>query len=264
MRVRELERQLGATLFDRSGYRARPTESGLELIQCAERILSLAEEMEHRAGRAAHFRGRIRLGAADSFALTCLAPLLTQLEQSFPPLRVDLQIDFSANLKQRLQRGDLEVAFLTGPVDGPALEVAPLARLPLAWVASPRLKLPARVLQPRDLKNAAILTNPQPSHLYRSVQAWFAGAGLEPSGLMTCNSLTIMTRMAVAGFGVTLLPAGLLRREFELEQLLRLRTRPGIGSHAMLMASRDSLPSAIRTAIRATAVRLVATSELRP
>lgn len=182
MRVRELERHLGTPLFDRSGYRARLTEVGRDLIDYAERILGLAEEMEQRAGRPAQIAGPIRLGTADSFALTCLGPLLKQLEQEFPALRVDLTIDFSANLNQRLQRGELDVAFLTGPVEGPSLHIEALVRLPLAWVASPRLALPARLLRPKDLRDKAILTNPRPSHLFRSVQAWFGAVGLEPGG----------------------------------------------------------------------------------
>ena len=263
MRVRELERHLGTELFDRSGYRARPTEAGRELIVYAERILGLTEEMEQRAGRPRQITGPIRLGTADSFALTCLAPLLAQLEQDFPALRVDLTIDFSANLGQRLQRGELDVAFLTGPVEGPSLHLEPLVRLPLAWVASPRLALPARLLRPADLRERAILTNPRPSHLFRSVQAWFAVAGVAPARLMTCNSLSIMTRLATAGFALTLLPTGLLRPEFARGELLRLRTSPPIEPHGMLMASRDSVPAGVRAKIRDAARRLVATSDLR-
>ena len=32
---------------------------------------------------------------------------------------------------------------------------------------SPRLALPSRVLEPRDLLRTPIITNPAPSHLYR-------------------------------------------------------------------------------------------------
>ncbi len=155
------------------------------------------------------------------------------------------------------------MAFLTGPVEAPSLHVEPLVRLPLAWVANPRLALPARLLRPKDLHDKAILTNPRPSHLFRSVQAWFAGAGLEPARLMTCNSLSIMTRLASAGFALTLLPTGLLRREFARGELLRLRTSPPIAPHGMLMVSRDSVPATIRTAIRDTTRHLVAASDLR-
>jgi DNA-binding transcriptional LysR family regulator len=118
------------------------------------------------------------------------------------------------------------------------------------------------LLRPEDLRDRAILTNPRPSHLFRAVQAWFASSGAQPARLMTCNSLTIMARLAAAGFGLALLPTGLLRTEFELGNLRRLRTDPPVDAHEMLMASRDSLPASLLTAIRDTAMRLVLASDL--
>lgn len=262
MRVRELERHLGVTLFDRNSYRAQLTDAGRDAVRYAERILALAEEMEQGSVRNVAMSTPIRLGAADSFALTHLPALLSQLEQAFPALRVDLQIDFSSNLNQRLQRGGLDLAFLTGPVEGAALQVAPLMRLPLAWVASPRLALPARPLRPEDLRTSAILANPWPSHLFRTVQTWFASGGLRPTRLMTCNSLTVMARLASAGFGVTLLPMDILRSNFELGQLQPLRTDPPVDPYDMLMVSRDSMPPELVGAIRDIARRLVRGSGL--
>ncbi len=262
MRVRELERHLGAVLFDRNSYRAQLTDAGRDAVRYAERILGLAEEMEQGSERSMVLAAPVRLGAADSFALTHLPALLSQLEHAFPALRVDLQIDFSSNLKQRLQRGGLDMAFLTGPVEGAALEVAHLVRLPLAWVASPRLALPTRPLRPDDLRTTAILANPRPSHLFHTVQTWFASAGLRPARLMTCNSLTVMARLASAGFGVTLLPMDILRNTLELGQLQLLRTDPLIDPYDMVMVSRDSMPADLVSAIRDIARRLVRPDDL--
>ena len=68
MRVRELERLLGAILFDRSGQRAVLTEAGRDLVRYAERILTLAEEMELRSAGAMTIDAPLRMGAADTFA----------------------------------------------------------------------------------------------------------------------------------------------------------------------------------------------------
>ena len=262
MRVRELERLLGATLFDRSGQRAVLTEAGRDLVRYAERILMLAEEMELRSAGAMAIEAPLRMGAADTFALTCLSPLLAQIEQLFPTLRVDLQIDFSFNLNRRLQKGELDIAFLTGPVDATDVRVEPLVRLPLAWVASPRLALSSRILEPRDLLRTPIITNPEPSHLYRTVHEWFAAGDCLPERITTCNSLTIMSRLASAGYGVAMLPTAILRAEFELGTLRPLRTAPTLGSHDLLLARHISVSEVIVSAVRDTAAQLVRTSDL--
>jgi DNA-binding transcriptional LysR family regulator len=262
MRIRELERLLGTTLFDRSGQRAVLTEAGRDLVRYAERIVTLAEEMELRSAGAMAIENPLRMGAADTFALTCLSPLLAQIERTFPALRVDLQIDFSFNLNRRLQKGELDIAFLSGPVDAVGVRVEPLVRLPLAWVASPRLPLPGRILEPGDLRRTPIITNPEPSHLYRTVHEWFAAGDCQPERITTCNSLTIMARLASVGYGVAMLPTAILRAEFELGTLRPLRTDPPVGAHDLLLARRASLSPVIVSAVRDTAAQLVHASDL--
>src|SRR3954451_22101046 len=105
MRIRELERLLDITVFERANNRAVLTESGRALVASAERIVGLAEQMELEASRRPVQHAAIRLGAADTFALTCLPTLLARLEQVLPDLRLQLEIDYSANLNARLQRG---------------------------------------------------------------------------------------------------------------------------------------------------------------
>ncbi len=262
MRIQELERLLGATLFDRSGQRAVLTAAGRDLVRYADRIVTLGEEMEQRSAGAMAIEAPLRMGAADTFALTCLSPLVAQIEQRFPALRVDLQIDFSSNLNRALQKGELDIAFLTAPVDEAGVRAEYLVRLPLAWVASPRLGLPNRVLEPRDLLGTAIICNPPPSHLYRAVHEWFAAGDCVPERITTCNSLTIMARLATVGYGVAILPTSVLRNEFELGALRLLRTDPAAGSHDLMFAYRASLTPIIVDAVRDTATQLVRANEL--
>jgi DNA-binding transcriptional LysR family regulator len=262
MRIQELERLLGATLFDRSGQRAVLTEAGRDLVRYAERIVTLAEEMEQRSAGAMAIETSLRMGAADTFALTCLSSLVAEIEQRFPTLRVDLQIDYSFNLHRGLQKGELDIGFLTGPIDEASMRVEHLVRLPLAWVASPRLGLPSRVLEPRDLLRTPIICNPAPSHLYRAVHEWFAAGDCVPERITTCNSMTIMTRLAAVGFGVAILPTSVLRNEFELGALRPLRTDPAAGTHDLLFAHLASLSPVIVNAVRDIATQLVRTSDL--
>lgn len=264
MRIRELERLLDTGLFDRTKKRAALTEGGRALVAHAERIVGLTEQMEAVAALRPAQHGPVRLGAADTFALTCLPLLLSRVEQLLPELRVQLVIDYSANLNARLQRGELDIAVLTGPVAGVTNNGVPiaaerLARLPLAWVGSPRLKLPpGRTLVPEDLRTQTILTNPRPSHLWSSIVAWFGELGA-PDRIATCNSLTIIARLAAAGFGAALLPTSILETELRTGALRIWRTQPEVGGHDLLVAYRNAGPDAMLAEIRA-AVRHSATA----
>jgi len=237
-RIRELENQLGISLLDRSRHRPRVTAEGLEVLRHAEQMIGLAESFRARFGDRDRLPKSIRMGAADSFALTHLSALLERLAELHPGTHVDLDIGFSTNLDRKLQAGELDIAFLTAPTPTAQVSVEPLLALELAWLASPRLGLHGRRLAPADLFQRSIITNPGPSHLYSTIHDWFAGAGIVPQRLNTCTSLTIVAKLAADGIGIAVLPPALVRRELARGHLVKLMTTPDLPLHYISVAYR--------------------------
>lgn len=237
-RIRELERQLGGPLFHRDDYRPRLTDLGTQTVRHAEQILTLARALEDQADPAKTLRGPIRMGFADSFALTHMPALLAKVEKAYPEAEFEIVIDFSANLDRKLQAGQLDFAILTEPELSPDIAVEPLEDLDLAWVAGKSLDLPSRALTPSDLKAYPIITNPRPSKLYATIQEWFASVGDMPTRLYTCNSLSIMANLAGKGFGLSLLPVGLFQSEMKRGALRVLQVKPALPKHHLAIAYR--------------------------
>ncbi|MBL8698852.1 MAG: LysR family transcriptional regulator [Alphaproteobacteria bacterium] len=241
-RIHELERAVGIPVLQRTRTRPLPTATGRDLLAYAERMVALAEEMDRSvAGRDA-VAGNLKLGAADSFATTCLPQLLVEIGAKYPALSIDVAVDYSAELDQRLQRGDLDLAILTAPRITDAINVEPFVELTLRWVAAPALLSATRRLGPRDLVDVPIVTNPSPSHLFSTVRNWFATAGVTPRRLNTCNSLTIMARLAAGGAGISLVPPAIVRGELADGSLRLLRTAPSLAPHHMMLATRRDAP----------------------
>ena len=237
-RIRELERQLGGSLFHRDDYRPRLTDLGMQTVRHAEQILTLARSLEDQADPAKTIRGPIRMGFADSFALIHLPGLLAKVEKTYPSAELEIVIDFSANLDKKLQAGELDFAILTEPELNPDIAVEPLEDLELAWVAGRDLDLPSRALTPSDLKTYPIITNPRPSKLYAMINEWFASVGDLPQRLYTCNSLRIMANLAAKGFGLSLLPVQLFKSETRRGQLRVLQVKPALPKHHLAIAYR--------------------------
>jgi len=238
-RIRALEEQLGLAIIDRSQARPRVTRKGAELVRYAERMLDLTETIEARLRSKSSLVGTIRMGAADSFALTHLSPLLARLASKHPALHVELDIDFSSNLDRKLRAEQLDIAFLNAPLPDPAITIVSLADIELEWFASPRLKLPRGRVTPASLERLPILTNPRPSHLYRTVLGWFGAAGLTPQRLNTCTSLSIMAKLTADGFGVAALPSALVEEEVRNGTLRRLASNPPLPAHHLTVAYRN-------------------------
>jgi DNA-binding transcriptional LysR family regulator len=265
LRIKEFEKELNAKLFDRSGYRPRPTPRGNAMVRQAEEILSLAEEIRTQGQGRDPLHGLLRIGASDSFALVCLPELLRVIERQFPALRVEVSVAFSRHLNRQLTEREADIAFLTQPDVTGGLVARPLGNVDLAWVASPRMTLPDRALRPTDLLATQIVTNPSPSHLYQSILDWFATEDLRPPPVSTCNSLSIMIRLCAAGFGISVLPVRLLSSEFEAGVLRPLAARPRVPPHTMYVAHHaDDAGPGIDAVIRAARDVLGHTKMLAP
>lgn len=237
MRVRDLEAALGARLFDRGGHRAVLSEQGRETLRYARQMIALAREMR-ASSASSEAVGVVRIGAADTFALQQLPGLLAELEGRYPRLRVDLTIDHSVRLNRLLRRDEIDLAFLTMPEQAPEFHIARLFPVELRWVASPNLMPRSREVSARQLSAMPIMTNPAPSHLYSSVRDWFAAEGETPERINTCNSLTVMVKLATAGFAVSLLPITMLGVELSSGALREIRTRRPVPPHVYHLARR--------------------------
>jgi DNA-binding transcriptional LysR family regulator len=238
-RIRALEQQLGIEVLDRSQSRPQLTRRGVDLVRYAEQMMELGETIETRLRARSSLTGTMRLGAADSFALTHLSGLLARIAARHPALHVELDIDFSVNLDRKLHAEQLDIAFLSSPTPDPAITILPLMDIELAWFASPKLKLPRGRVTPGHLARMPILTNPRPSHLYRTVMEWFRAAGSTPQRLNTCTSLSIMTKLTVDGFGLSVLPPELVGTEIKNGSLRRLPSNPALPPHHLAIAYRN-------------------------
>jgi DNA-binding transcriptional LysR family regulator len=218
-RVRELEAALGVQLFDRSGRQARLTARGRELVSYAQRLLALAADIREHIGTPEALAGVVRLGIADTIALTWLPELLTRLAQRFPGVAVELEIDLSVNLLRLLSERHVDIAFLVGPVPGPHHTSEPLARVELAWMASGRLPLPPEPLSPVDLVSVPIITHNRGSHQHVMVQQWFRSQDAEPRRLSFCSSLATIIQLTISGFGLSVLPVHAMTKQIDSGEL---------------------------------------------
>ncbi|MBT3658585.1 MAG: LysR family transcriptional regulator [Rhodospirillaceae bacterium] len=226
MRVKELERSLNAQLLDRSRRRIRLTPRGREFLEYAEHILAMTEEARSRFGATQSVSGRIRLGVTETVALTWLPDLVSRINTEFPEVVVELDVDLTAGVWSKLNAGDLEIALMPGPAQGPGLVAASLGYIRYDWMASTRLDIPDGELQPQDLARWPIITLAQESNLHDVIDVWFHRHNLRPRRIDVCNSLGVVASLTKAGLGISLLPPSVLRNERDRGELRLLETAP--------------------------------------
>lgn len=225
-RIRELEALLGVQLFNRGGRRITLTPEALDLFDIAERMIRLGDSFLGRARATSGVRGMIRIGAADTIALTWLPRLVAGLSQHYPKVDVELFVDLSVNIQAKLLEGDLDIGFLVGGAPDPTFTDVPLGLVRNAWMCSPALRLPEARLGPADLATWPILTHSRGSHQWRTLQQWFSRAGVRTQRVHGCSSLATMIEMTAGGLGIAMLPPQMIRRHGRSDRFRLLDVAP--------------------------------------
>ena len=108
-------------LFDTNSRMPRVTPKGREVLAVCEQFLHLAKELETAAGGLPAVGGLVRVGAADTVALTWLPALMSRLGKQYPQIDVELIVDLSLHLQTRLENREIDIAFLVGPISKPEI-----------------------------------------------------------------------------------------------------------------------------------------------
>lgn len=140
-RIRLLEERMGGVLVVR-GQPCQPTEAGRRLVQHAERVALLEQELRSTlptrdAADAAPATATLRVAVnADSLA-TWFVPALAAFAAASPGVQLDVQVDDQDHTAQLLRRGEVlaAVSASSEPVQG--CGSLPLGRLRYVATASP-------------------------------------------------------------------------------------------------------------------------------
>jgi DNA-binding transcriptional LysR family regulator len=242
-RIQELERDLQARLFERRGVRIAPTAIAQALVQNAERVLAEIAEMRSTAADRTTVRGRLRIGIAELIGLTWFDRLLARIEDEFPQLTTEIEVDLSASLVDRVLRRELDVAFFPGSAPAESVCQTKIGSCEHRWVAKADIVHGSDNVSPRDLADMPIIALPKGAVSHHIVMQWFMQAGVRPTRIRTCNSLSVSTSLVRKGLGLSAMPVDLIGEELASGELIALCERPAlpkIGYSAAYVPSNNS------------------------
>src|ERR1700686_5823895 len=157
-RIAQHEREMGVKLLNRDHRVASPTPSGRQLMVYAEKLIGLRSEMLAVVGDRSAMRGVLRLGVAETIVHTWLSQLIKSVNRAYPNLSLEIEVDITSNLRNRLMAQEIELALLLGPLTAPTVSNRVLCDYPVGFLASPSLALGRERLTVHDLAKFPIIT----------------------------------------------------------------------------------------------------------
>lgn len=213
--IKELEKMLGVTLFQRTPQGMTVTAAGAVFLNEAQRTLQAAEVAQQAAVRAAQGRtGTLRVGFTSSAAFNpVVAGTLRAFRQHWPDVHLMLEETNSTHLTEALLKRTLDAAFLRpGPAVPPGLRVHRFADEPMQVVLPAshplanrkRIALKQLAAEPFVLFPRAVGLS-----LYDAVVGACQTAGFEPQRGVETTQLSSVINLVAAGMGVSVVPTSL-------------------------------------------------------
>lgn len=154
--ILELEKQVKASLFDRSQRQIRLTPAGQLMLKYADRISELYETMEVELSLLGNeVRGDFRLGASTTIAHYIIPYLLASFRREYPVLGIQLETANSHEIEQQLVDHKIDLGLIEGKDRLKSLNYLPFLKDQLVLVTRPpnarRLNSPLKVSQLKNL-----------------------------------------------------------------------------------------------------------------
>jgi DNA-binding transcriptional LysR family regulator len=248
--VRRLEDATGRQLFSRDTHSVELTEDGEAMLGFARRLLEVHEQAT-AFFTGTRVRGRLRFGASEDFVLTRLPEILERFRHDHPEVDLELTVELSGTLHERLAAGKLDLVLAKRRPEDPRGEL--VWRDDLVWIGSEHLRLDP------DRPVPLIVYPPPGITRARALEALEA-QGREWRIACTSGSLNGLVAAARAGLGVMahsrrLIPPGLFRLP-ERPALPELGKVDFVVVHGRRRGAADAAAAALAAAILAGGDRL--------
>ena len=224
MQIRQLENETGARLFVRAPRRVILTEAGEKLLERAYVILrehdAALEEMAALTG--AH-KGRLRIGSASAMVSADPLPqILRELKNVHEAVETSVSSGTSEALVQQVLAGELDVAFVSLPVEARGIQTELLNEDYLVAIASPRHKLAnQKVVSAYALAGEKLILGEHGGNTRRLIDQFFAQAGVTPKVIMELSRLAAIKRMVEEDMGVGIVPLQSVEEEVAQGNVVR-------------------------------------------
>jgi DNA-binding transcriptional LysR family regulator len=223
-RIRTLEEEVGAALFQRTSRGVVLTAAGRRLLPYAERVARLLVEAWRAVADDGNPKGPLAIGSLETTAGLRLPSMLAAYAEAYPDVDLELATGTTCELVEAVLAYRLEGAFVCGPISHPELKEERTFREELVIVTARSVRRLDDALRRSEVK--IVVFRPGCSYRQR-LENILAARGVV--GVRCLQFATIEGILACVGadVGLTLLPRAIVAPAMELGRVAVHELAPG-------------------------------------
>jgi DNA-binding transcriptional LysR family regulator len=226
--IREVERELGAPVFDRLGRSIGLTPAGRVLEEHAGRIFAMLRGVREAIAELSGLeRGALVLGGSTTPGIYLLPGLLGRFKARHPRIDVALRIGNTREIEERVGAVEVDLGIVgghLGRVKQTCIEASLVDHVVLIVPpAHPWARL--RSIAPARLREETLLVREEGSATRRVTETALDRRGIAPGARLELGHTEAIKRGVAAGLGVAFVSEHAVRDEVEARRLRTLAVR---------------------------------------
>lgn len=250
--IKQLENQLGVTLFNRTNRGMELSAAGGKTIfKQVEDALKLLDEAERKLSvLKSSAAGTIRIGATDSIFHHLLADKLPEYSERYPAVRFELISSTSPDTLNQIKEGKCDIAFVNLPIsDDDVKFCGTVSHLSDIFVAGKRFSsLRGERISLKNLQEMPLLMIEENTVARHALTSFLNTLGISLYPDIEVANWDLMVKLAVKGMGVGCVPREYCLKQLESGELFELNTQPALPVRGVgiVLARNTPLSFAIR------------------
>ena len=232
--IQQLERDLGATLINRSGRTATLTAAGAAALTHARAALASADAVRQAVDEVSGLiRGRLVVGMVTACTVTGLFDAFAAFRLAHPGIELTLVEDNSDRLIELVRSGAADLALIATAGDPPTgVDALPIVReRVVAAVAADHPLANRHRATLADISAYPIVSMPKGTGIRTAFDQACAANGIRPNIALQASAPTAIADLALRGLGIAILSQSMATRD---DQRLRAIMLDEIKTPALL------------------------------
>jgi DNA-binding transcriptional LysR family regulator len=251
--VKQLEEQFNVRLFERSHGRIALTPAGRLVMDYAERILALSEEMETRVGElTGTMSGPLLLGASTTIAEFVLPRILGEFKVEYPQVHTHLTVGNSEMIEHRVADHALDVGLIESPSHLPGLATEVCCEDELVLICAPGHRFAGvAAVKPGELAGEPFVSRELGSGTREFTDHYLRRGQVAPEDLnivMELGSPEAIKGVVETGLGVSIMSRERIAKERKLAMLVAVPLEPRLIRTFSFVHPREKFRSKLLTA----------------
>jgi LysR family positive regulator for ilvC len=228
--IKQLEEDLGVSLFERDNRSVALTHEGQSYLNFAKEVLQQWETyQESLIAQADQLHGQLSIYCSVTASYSFLYDILTEFRVKHPGIAIKLHTGDPAQSIERVQAGYEDIAIAANPEKLPAgVSFKPIAHSSLVFICAKQ----QQEWNHADWNRIPIII-PEEGLPRERLNQWFSENNIKPNIYAEVKGNEAIVSMVSLGFGVGVLPKIVVDNSPLAEQVEAFKVQPDLGPYSM-------------------------------